>query len=293
MHDALFAAACRPDPAACLCLPLRPYSIGHEAELWRQGNPLLCLTYAGFDALPEDQQRAALASAVDACSQTWVEYAESAAILASAPRWHQFDQRRRKNRLRSIWRRWQAALAKFEPVDWAMALADFRNHLAVGRACFQALSSDDPDDVLALSISGDGTKLEGGRCMGSPTLAHLVAFAIEADLPKMLGLATVFDVPFSLCANLHLTRLESQGNVYIRNEREQRIRDEQAQHREAMKAEEAEARKVWEAIPEDDEDAKREAVAKFPAILIAVPDSAKYYQPPGQNVPCGTQIQQC
>lgn len=216
---------------------MRPYTLGHEAELLRQENALFTLTYAEFDAIPEAQQRQAIVGAVDICSQTWGEYAESASLLAARPKWHQFGLRRRQKRLRSIWRRWQAALARLEPTDWAIAVAEFRNYVHDGRKCLPALSADDPDDVLAIAATGEGEKLEPGRSMGSPSLAHLISFAIEADLARHVGVSVVFDVPFSLCANLHLARLEDKGSIYIRNEKEHGAREEAEACRKAALAE--------------------------------------------------------
>ena len=51
MHDALFADAARPERVSILHLLMLDYSIGHELLLWRQRNPLVTLSRAGFEAL--------------------------------------------------------------------------------------------------------------------------------------------------------------------------------------------------------------------------------------------------
>src|SRR5947207_11564756 len=64
MHEPLYARAARPAPAIVLGLLLRPFSIGHQTILIREGNPLA----EGFDATGPQLSEAALI-----CSQTWAE----------------------------------------------------------------------------------------------------------------------------------------------------------------------------------------------------------------------------
>jgi len=67
MHEAALAQAALPAPTVVLGMPLRPFSIGHELALIREGNPLA-------ETLTDSQSivdRAALAQAALICSETW------------------------------------------------------------------------------------------------------------------------------------------------------------------------------------------------------------------------------
>lgn len=65
MHEPLLALAAIPAPVAVLGMPLRPYSLGHELYLIREGNPLS----AGSPAAT----RFDLTQAVLICCQSWAE----------------------------------------------------------------------------------------------------------------------------------------------------------------------------------------------------------------------------
>ena len=85
MHEAIFSQAAKPETAVVLFLPLKPYSCGHEIELWRQNNPLLTGTLAEFEKLPTVEQLNWLIKAVDFCSQNHDEWLENEDILRSNP----------------------------------------------------------------------------------------------------------------------------------------------------------------------------------------------------------------
>ncbi len=65
MHEPLLSMAALPAPVAVLGMPLRPYSLGHELYLIREGNPLA--------AGSPHANRFDLTQAVLICCQSWEE----------------------------------------------------------------------------------------------------------------------------------------------------------------------------------------------------------------------------
>lgn len=64
MHETLLARAARPAPTIVLGLLMRPYSIGHQLLLIREGNPL---------AESNETDPSKLAEAALICSQSWTQ----------------------------------------------------------------------------------------------------------------------------------------------------------------------------------------------------------------------------
>ena len=215
MHETEFAAAASPPKAVVLCLPLKPYSIGHEIELWRQSNPLLVSTWVEFNAISATKQREWLIRAVDLCSQDHDEWLESERILQFRPRWWRLDAWLRKSRLEATWSRWRAVLCKMTEVEWQMAVADFRNYLIAGRSC-----PPSPSESGYKYANGDPDS-KPGRQLGSPVLARAMNFL--SDKPSLLDGCSVYDFSFGLALWLCFTDAEMEGTVVIENEAEREV----------------------------------------------------------------------
>lgn len=214
-HDLAFADAARPSRVVCLRLLLKPYSIGHELLLWRARNPLLLATQQEFNELPVAEQIHSLFRAVSICSRDW------------------FGNQKPEKWVR-LWG-WTV-----RNTDWLLAIADFRNYLASGRAMLPVLSASIPEDVEAYEISNNDEKLGGGgRALGAPFIPQLIIFLasvlrIEHD--------KLWDYPYALAANLYFTHLENEGRLNIENYKETEIKREMAGHKAAVLAEEKAAK---------------------------------------------------
>jgi len=208
MHDLAFADAARPTRVACLRLPLCDYSLGHELLLQRELNPILLLPADQFNALPLEEQILSLNRAVLLCSQTWRQNIK--------PPW--------------FWRLW---LWRIKTENYPLALADFRNYLAAGRALLPRPT--DEADAIA-----NGERDDKGRGFGAPFLAQLYNYMVAHHARIW---PEPWDVPYALAAALYFTHLETEGTWRIENLRESEIKTEMDGHRAAVAAEEADAAK--------------------------------------------------
>ena len=229
MHEQPFSHAAAPAPCVVLFLPLKPYSIGHENELWRQNNPLLTGTLEEFQALPAVEQSEWLIRAVDFCSQNHAEWAENEAILASKPRFWQISARRRQRLLEKTWREWEKLIAT---VKISAEAVKFRNYLMAQRVFPPA-----PEErVYNLAQGRDDAG--GGRALGSPIVPRLLNFL--ASKPALLaGYQSIYDFPISLAAWLYFTEAEIAGMSAIENQAERDIVAKEKQLMDEIEAERA------------------------------------------------------
>jgi|GEM_PF-2896583 len=236
MHELMFADSARPAPCLCLRLPLRPYSVGHELLLLQQRNPFLCLSRAEFDALPADQQMAALVKAVLVCYRP-------AAAHGQPEKWL---------------RLWQWLNRH---TNYPLAIAEFRNYLLAGRNLIPALSAGDERDKEAYEIANGGEKMTAGRPMGSPLVANLIHFCIhELNLTP----AAALEQAFGYVGNLYFAQLEGKGCLYVENHQEAAARAEMVAKRAEVRTENELARAQWTAS--STEEARRLAYAQNPRI---------------------------
>ena len=185
MNDLAFADCARPTPVAILRLSLMPYSIGHEVLLLKERNPFVMCDAGQFAELPLEQQIYAAKRAVLICSQGW-----------------------RENHGRQKWLRLWGWLTRRS--DYALAIAEFRNYMIMGRA-LPATPSKHAIEVLY------GKDEEKGRAMGSPLMAQLYNY-VCANLGKFnLTTATAWDAPYSLAGMLCFAELENEGRMRIEN----------------------------------------------------------------------------
>jgi hypothetical protein len=211
VHEISFADAVRPTPVVVLKLPLRPYSLGHEALLWHLQNPLLTHSWSQFNELSLQQQINSVLDAVWICANTWKQ-----------------NQGEPFRRLKlKIWR-W-----RLEGENFPLGIAEFRNYLAAGRK----LPNGPTEHALEVLYPKDEIR---GRAPGSALLAQLYsyacspAFAIQrqsadyADERRFLTTKTpnVWDLPYSMVGHLYFTAMEMEGNARIENTQE---REEQAE----------------------------------------------------------------
>jgi len=255
MHEILFAESANPPVAQCLGLPLRPYSTGHELALLRTQNPLLTLSWAGFDELPSDKQRIALVRAADICSMTWAE--SQFVPVTFLDRW----------KYARVCRKWRNCIAR---AVFPLEIAEFRNYLQSGRQLFPTLSSSVPEDAEAYEIANKGEKLEGGRALGSPLLAQLIPFATGR---LNMTHEQVMDAPLAYIANLYFAYLESKGQTAVENHREAEERATLARMRAEVKAEKDAAAAAWGAAKTIDE--KLAAIAAHERILDMFPEAVE------------------
>ena len=217
MHEIDFANAASPTPAVVLHLPLKPYSIGHEIELWRQEHPLLTKSRQDFDALPSLKQREWLIRAVDFCSQDHDEWLASEHLLQSRPHW--WGVWGRKAKMEATWNEWRAILDAMTETDWQISVAEFRNYLIAGRSC-----PPSPTGSGYKYANGEPDAKEG-RQLGSPVQARVLNFL--ADKPALLNGRSVYDFPFGLALWLCFTAGELAGTVAIENEAERAVDDKE------------------------------------------------------------------
>ena len=175
-----------PRRSACLGLPLKHYSIRLEMLLIHQQNGLLCLSWSEFNALTSEKQVSELVKAVLICCA-------------------------RRPKFIRLWE-WL-----YQDCDFALAIADFRNYLAEGRAMMSSLSPSSEEDKEAYEIASKGEKLEGGRALGSPMISQMILFAIK-ELRTTQDEA--LDAPFGHLGNLYLAHLESLGAIAVENQSE-------------------------------------------------------------------------
>lgn len=141
MHEAAFAQAALPATTVCLGMLLRPFSIGHELFLIREGNPLAARVEKPGRITKQD-----LAEAVLICSQSFAENERMAREF-----WADAKIR--------LWR-WRCRRADFD-----MALATFQEYRDSGN----------------LSLPPSGITTPGktpGRIQGTPFLLRLHQFII-------------------------------------------------------------------------------------------------------------------
>ena len=177
MHDALFAAASRPESATVLNLALLDYSIGHELLLWRQSNPLVMHGECEFSALPAAEQREAVMNAALVCSRTW----------NGAPK------------TRRELRRWARQTRRMDTANEVDRFLAYRY------------------DVSKNLPTRNMPKTSGVpyHYFGSPETALLLLFV--QPLYRDFGYPTPFDFPLGLARMLYLTDAETKGNVWIKN----------------------------------------------------------------------------
>ena len=277
MHDQQFSESLRPKRHFCLFLPLQPYSLGHEAELWRTENKLCQLSGEKFDKLPDAERKQALIMAVDICSQTRGEYADSEKILESQPSkhgWKDRKARRKKNELDAKWAEWTAHTDKLTPHDWTLATVDFRIYLNNGRAAMPTLYSGDEEHCEAYELLNGGEKLDKGRTPGSPMLAQLIEFAQRSNLAGLFRVESVFDVPFAGCANLFFAALESEGRMYVMNQAEYDQIVELKELKNTIRTENAAAQKAWNEAATDEQ--KRDVLKNHPRIFNISAEACKF-----------------
>ena len=244
-----------PQAAQCLGLPLRRYSIGHELALMRAQNPLLTMTAAGYDALPQDLQRLALIRAADTCSMTW---AESQFVPTT---WFE------RMKYARVCRKWSRHMKK---AVFPLETAEFLAYLQAGRSLLPTMSSSVAEDSEAYEVANKGEKLEGGRGLGAPLLSQLIPFATGE-----LGMthAEAMDAGFAYVANLYFAHLESKGQMAIENHAEAEARATLEGMRADVRAEKDAARAAWLAA-ETDED-KLGAIERHDSIIELFPEAAE------------------
>jgi len=274
MHEVLFCESLRPKQHYCLFVPLRAYALGHEVELWRTENKLCQLSGAEFDKLPAAERKHALIMAVDICSQAWGEYAASEALLSSKPSIFNYRQWRKVRKLNGVWERWRHATDRMTPAEWDLATVDFRIYLNAGRSALPTLYSGNEDHASTYEMLNGGEKLEKGRAPGSPLLAQLIEFAQKRDLRSVFGVESVLDVPFAGCCNLFFGALESEGRLYVMNDKELAQVNELKAIRETQRTENANAQTAWDACTTDDE--RRDVLKNHPRIFNISPEAVKF-----------------
>lgn len=182
MHEQHFAAAIRPDLQVVLRLPMRPYSIGHEILLIRQGNPLVTMGPESFKELPEDRQRSALRRAALVCYRSWTQ---------------------NQKRDRWLWL-------------WGWFIRNFDLETEVEN--FQAYRTDGIRDFKTVKMPRiRGAENVPYHYFGSPEMARLILFLLDRRLPEFHGVPTVYDFPVSLARMLYLSSLEETGAVWVQN----------------------------------------------------------------------------
>jgi len=253
MHELTFSDSVMPAKVVCLGLPLRPYSLGHELILLAKRNPLLVLSEADYDALPQEQRNLALIRAADTCSMTWEEN-----NFTPVRFWEVWKYRR-------VCRKWRKHL---QTCLWPLELAEMRNYLQAGRAMLPTLASGNAEDAEAYEVANKGDKLEGGRAMGSPLIGQLTTFAMRE---LRLSHEAAMDFPFGHLANLYFVWLESKGGLAIENSAEMDARATMQKFRNEVKAEKAAAKSAWELCKTDGE--RLAAVAAHPRILDLYPEA--------------------
>lgn len=238
MHEQLFSQAAKPSASVALFLPLKPYSIGHEIELWRQNNPILTRTLAEFRELPLEEQLNWLIKAVDYCSQDHSEWIENEAILRSKPSFWARKERKKKAKLEKTWRIWDAIIRRCNISD---EVIKFREYLIS-----QRIFPPTPEDRIYNLAQGREDE-PSGRGMGSPLTARLINFL--SNKPSLLaGYKSIYDFPFSYAVWLYFTDAEIAGMSAIENEAERAIVDKEKQLLAEIEAEQA-AEKAKEKTP--------------------------------------------
>ena len=204
-HDLAFADAVRPTPVVVLQLPLRPYSLGHEALLWQRRNALLIQSWSEFNALALNLQIRSVLDAVWICSNDWKR-----------------NHRERFVRLKSwLWDR------KLRGANYPLGIAEFRNYLIAGRK----LPSAPTKDALDVLYPKEQNQ---GRVPGSPLLAQLYNFACSDEFKVQRShFKNVWDIPYSMVGYFYFTAIEIKGEGRIENDDEL----EQRQQFEQMHAE--------------------------------------------------------
>ena len=239
MHETLFANHSAPPKSVVLGIPLRPYSIGHENELWRQENPLLTKDRAEFDALPVDVRVKKLIAAVDYCSQSHTEFLESQTILNSRPHWHEFSARRRKSAMNRVWQQWEQLIMKSD-VDEAATL--FRSYLIQGRGFPPA-----PSDMARRALGQVSEGESAGRSLGSPIIPRLLNYLsarpeLIASFRILNPQFSLWDFPFGLATWLYFTQAELDGSISIENADEFEVAEKERQLLAEIEGENAESK---------------------------------------------------
>ena len=213
MHEFAFTDAAIPTPVECLNVPLAPYSVRHEMILLRHRSPFLCQSETEFNALTHPEQVFAIMLAVQTCAakRIWFPWL-----------WRKFIRRE----------------------DYPLAIAEFRNYLAAGRALLPALSSANKADADAYEMANNGEKMIAGRALGAPLLAQLINYGIREF---RLSYDDVLDTPLAHLANLYFAHLESNGCMFIENGAEADARAELAKTLSTIETETAAAEAAWQA----------------------------------------------
>jgi hypothetical protein len=213
MHEYIFTDAAIPTPVECLNVPLAPYSVRHELILLRHRSPFLCQSEAEFNALTHPEQVFAIMLAVQTCAakRIWFPWL-----------WRKFIRRE----------------------DYPLAIAEFRNYLAAGRALLPTLSPSVKEDADAYEIANNGEKMTSGRSLGAPLLAQLINFGIREF---RLSYDDVLDTPLAHLANLYFAHLESNSCMSIENGAEADARAQMARNLAEVESETASAEAAWRA----------------------------------------------
>lgn len=179
MHDAAFSKAALPATARVLGLTLKPYSIGHELWLLREGNPLALNADGGSY---EDFLKA-LPQAVVCCSQSHGENCRGDWLLAL-----KFF----------IW------FFRIRKSNFAVELAAFAQYRTLGTRFFP----NEPPDASE-------TK---GRPLGQPLLLglHQLVLSLGESEWRQYG-NSAWDYPYGLAQMRYAARAEMDGRLKIKN----------------------------------------------------------------------------
>lgn len=209
MHELSFADAARQTPAVVLNLPLAEYSIGHELLLLRARNALVVSSPEEFSKLDFVMQLHAIREAVWICSDPFSvrEKFERPAFINWRFRWNEWKRKR--------WVKWLDN-SNLLPMDYALAVAEFRNYLA---SAHPHIPGPGPHAVDVLYPDEQAK----GRGMGQPMVLSLYHFVIT--LPKEERPKCAWDFPYGMATWLFFSKMESLGNYRIENFEE---RDEQS-----------------------------------------------------------------
>lgn len=186
MHEAALAQAALPAPTVVLGLLLRPYSLGHELFLIREGN---CVGNAVASIGGKPPEMRDLVEAVLICCQTFAE--------AKAMNRDWFFELKMK-----LWGR------RLKKVDVAVELGKFRAYLDQGSLEFP---------ISRMPRPGVRTS---GRMAGAPFLLRLHQFLVTR-----LGLneAAAWDYPYGLAKMQWSAYWEAEGGLDLYNEHEEQF----------------------------------------------------------------------
>jgi hypothetical protein len=218
-HTLDFADTMQRGMAACLCLPLKPYSVGMELELLRQRNPFaLKRSLDEIKKLPELERNQALILAADACSQSEAQRNESSRVLNSRFHWFQIGQKIRQFKINSLWEEWNK---KIESADMLQEMELFWNYICAGKTGPEYAKPEEDKPTV---------------CIGAPECAILIQYV--RSLPeKLLTLhgESELDYPLALARYEYATILESAGKVQLKSDFVETFEDWVAKQEEKVK----------------------------------------------------------